>query len=41
MKEYLQTSKEVLQNLKSSAEGLSMDEAQERLDKTVKTSLKG
>ncbi|HCW03571.1 MAG TPA: calcium-translocating P-type ATPase, PMCA-type [Clostridium sp.] len=40
MKEYLQTSKEVLQNLKSSAEGLSMDEAQERLEQNGKNKLK-
>lgn len=40
MKEYLQTSKEVLQNLKSSAEGLSMDEAQKRLEQNGKNKLK-
>jgi Ca2+-transporting ATPase len=40
MKEYLQKSKEVLQNLKSSAEGLSMDEAQERLEQNGKNKLK-
>lgn len=40
MKEYLQTSKEVLQNLKSSAEGLSMDEAQKRLEENGKNKLK-
>jgi Ca2+-transporting ATPase len=39
MKEYLQTSKEVLQNLKSSA-GLSMDEAQKRLEQNGKNKLK-
>lgn len=40
MKEYLQKSKEVLQNLKSSAEGLSMDEAQKRLEQNGKNKLK-
>ncbi|NLP28945.1 MAG: ATPase, partial [Clostridia bacterium] len=40
MKEYLQTSKEVLQNLKSSAEGISMDEAQKRLEQNGKNKLK-
>jgi Ca2+-transporting ATPase len=40
MKEYLQKSKEVLQNLKSSAEGISMDEAQERLEQNGKNKLK-
>lgn len=40
MKEYLQTSKEVLQELKTNAEGLSSAEAQKRLDQNGKNKLK-
>lgn len=40
MKEYLQTSKEVLQELKTNAEGLSNSEAQKRLEQNGKNKLK-